>query len=301
MADLDETNRTPPPAPAGGPNASSESERIDAALPRLRTFADDLSDEIKKKGTTTASIVQAERERAAREIAFEEVSEKKESPWRNPLLLGIALTLIIGGALVMGGAYVYSTFVAPPVVTEAPSIIFPNKIKAIDVPDFRPLSDALLVERTESSLPLGEVVRIDPRFIQATTSTETILEQFAVPAGLLREAQSVMVGVHSFDRNQPFLIIEVTQYDRAYGAMLEWEEDMGRGLGAFFAPPAGKVPPTMTFSDKVFQNIDTRVSQSEWPLLYAFPRKDVLVITTNQYTLQEIMTRLNAQTTTSVR
>ncbi len=52
------------------------------------------------------------------------------------------------------------------------------------------------------------------------------------------------------------------------------------------------IPPTLSFTDTVLQNLDTRESQSSWPVIYAFPTQGLLIFTTNEYTLREIMTRL---------
>lgn len=285
MADTDTTTNS---------NQRAERPTPDPALPRLRTFADDLSEEIKKKGATTASIVQAERERAAREIALTDDTPAPRSAWRSPLILGLTIGLLVLGFAAVGGAYLYSTLTSSRAPEAAQSIIFPNKVVALTQPTYQTLADTLALERLSVNLPLGEIERIDATLATASTSPQAILTALGAPEPLVREARSVMVGIHSFDRNQPFLIIEVAQYDRAYGAMLKWEPDMGRALGNLYKPVGGKVAPTTTFTDKVYQNIDIRVSQPEWPILYAFPRRDLLIITTNQYTLSEILTRLAA-------
>lgn len=288
---------TPPPLTQPEVHDPAHAGHVEPELPRLRTFADDLSVEIKKKGTTVASIVQAERERAAREIALDQDEAPKPSKWKNPLLLTVALALIALGIVGVIGAYVYSTIVETVDPKITPSIIFPNKVTEETQPTYQTLADTLALERAEVNLSLGEIERIDVTLANATTTDREILRALGAPEALIREAETVMLGIHSFNRNQPFIIIEITQYDRAYGAILKWEEEMARALGNFYKPEGGKVPPTLVFDDKVFQNIDTRVSQAEWPILYAFPRRDVLVITTNQYTLSEILTRLNAQNT----
>lgn len=292
---------TQTPQPTETPHDPAHAGHIESSLPRLRTFADDLSGEMKKRGTTLTSIVQAERERAARELSLvDEDSAPRANRWKNPVLLVGALALVVVGAGAVVGAYVYTQIAASEERVLEPSIIFPNKIVTFDVPEYLTLADALAGEREQVSLSLGEIERVEVTLAGATTTPRELLAEFGAPPVLLREAKSVMFGVHSFDRNQPFVIIEVTQYDRSYGGMLEWEEDLGRALGNFFKPRGGTVPPTTLFTDKVIQNIDTRVSQDEWPILYAFPRRDVLVITTNQYTLSEILTRLNAQKTGAV-
>lgn len=305
MADQDIPS-TPGGAPQGQPvppppHDPSHEGHIESDLPHLRTYADDLSDEMKRKGSTLASIVGAERERAARELALDQVDESEEtvSKWKNPVLLVSTIVLSLAAVVAIGVTIYFTQFANTSEPTDTPSIIFPNKIVKYTVPSYLSVSDALAGERISQPLSLGEIERVDLTLEVGTTSARDLLAKFNPPPELLREAESVMFGVHSFDHNQPFIIIEVTQYDRAYGAMLKWEEDMGRNLGNFYKPEGGKVPPTTLFTDKVIQNIDVRISQPEWPILYAFPRRDVLVITTNQYTLQEILTRLNAQMSNS--
>ena len=298
---LEGTSNKPAAAPVTPVHAPHEGH-IEPDLPRVRTYADDLSEEIKKKGSTLTTIVGAERERAARELALmDEPEEPAPQKTRNILLLVATIALIIVGVGVVGGALYYLQTGSGTQQAATPSIIFPNKTVRVDVGVNKKLSDTLAAARANSSLSLGEVERIDVTLVGATTTAQNILRQFDAPAALIREAQSVMIGIHSFDHTQPFIIIEVGQYDRAFSAMLGWEEDMGRGLGTFFKPAVGTTPPTTIFTDQVYRNVDARVSQAEWPILYAFPRRDILVITTNQYTLQEIMTRLSAQQTTSTQ
>lgn len=277
------------------PHDPSHEGHVEPVLPRLRTFADDLSGEIQKKGATVSSIVQAERERAARELALDQEAAPQGSRWKNPLLFGAALLLVSLGILGLGGSYLYSTYIASVEPKIEPSIIFPNSVTDELQPDYQTLSDTLALRRAATNLSLGEIERIDVTLANASTTPREVMRALGAPEPLIREVKTVMLGVHSFNRNQPFIILEVAQYDRAYGAMLAWEVDLARNLGTFFKPEGGTVPPSLEFSDKVFQNIDTRVSQAAWPILYAFPRRDVLVITTNQYTLSEILTRLFAE------
>jgi hypothetical protein len=284
-----------PEAPRPAVHDPAHEGHIDADLPRLKTFADDLSDEMKRKGTTLASIVTDERERAGRAV----LSDAEEDPWyrrnfNNILLVG---SVFIGVAAILALAVgVYVSFIADDSTpTPTPSIIYPNRVAAFTVPDYDTVVGALASERSRALLALGEIERIDLSLEGVTTTPQDLIAELAPPPGLVRETRSVMFGIHSFNRNQPFIILEVTQYDRAFGAMLAWEEDMGRSLDAFFKPHGGTVPPTTLFTDRVFENLDLRVSQTAWPIIYTFPRRDVLVITTNEQTLREVLTRLNAQ------
>lgn len=269
------------------PHNPSHEGHIEPSLRPLRTFADDLSAQIEVEGETLSSIVIAERERQARALAV-----KPERTWRGLAFFLSSLGFVIIGVGAILGAYwwINQTEPAPP---EA-QIIFPNKTYRVEVPSFQRLPDALGAARTAATLSLGEVgaFRIT---LAGTTTAATILESLDAPSALVRETKRLMIGVHAFNRVQPFIIIEVGQFDLAYSAMLEWEEELGRSLGAFFRPSGTDPAPTTLFRDRVIKNVDARISQEAWPILFSFPRRDILIITTNEFTLNELLTRLNAQ------
>lgn len=279
------------PAPTGNALSHTTPE-----LPRIRTYADDLSEQIRKRGSTLSSIVGAERERSARELALSEEKTRIARPEqkKSGLLLAslVVLLLFLGGASLVG-AYIVTR--EPAEKPAAPSIIFANKRLDAPTTTARPFTDILAGIRNNTVLSLGEIAELSVTIDGATTTDKDLLRAFGAPSALVREAGRVMIGVHSYNRVQPFLIIEIAQYDRAFGAMLSWEEEIGRSFGAFFRPLNGGPAPTTLFKDAVYKNIDIRQSQDTWPIVYAFPRRDILVITTNTATLQEIMTRLSAQ------
>lgn len=287
---------TSAPEPEKKPAAEAAQKPFQSDLPRIRTYADDLSEEIRKKGATLSSIVGAERERSARELAIGDDGPPtiaKNEQRKSFLLLGGMILFVLLGIGIVGAAFFFSS--QEPTQTQKASIIFANKSITAPTNSERSFTDSLAGVRNNAKLSLGEVAELDITIDEATTTAQQVLQKLNAPSALIREARSIMVGIHSFNYYQPFIIIEVTQYDRAFGAMLDWEEEMGRSFGAFFRPLNGGVAPTTLFKDAVYKNIDLRKSQESWPILYAFPRRDVLVITTNESTLQEIITRLNAQ------
>ncbi|MBV9349677.1 MAG: hypothetical protein JO026_02905, partial [Patescibacteria group bacterium] len=109
----------------------------------------------------------------------------------------------------------------------------------------------------------------------------------------------IFVGIHAFNHDQPLLLITVSGYDFAFQGMLTWEPTLSTSLGDFYAPagaPSSPNAPVLTFTDAVTDNIDVRKSNAEWPIIWGFPRQDLLIITTNESTLREVMTRLSLQT-----
>ena len=119
-----------------------------------------------------------------------------------------------------------------------------------------------------------------------------------------------MLGLHSFDENQAFVLLQVDSYETAYAAMLSWESNMQSDLLPFFTrTPSPNVQNTTTatsstptpamptdFVDKTLENHDTRTlydAEGNIKLLWTFLDRNLILITTNQYTLREVVARLN--------
>jgi hypothetical protein len=134
--------------------------------------------------------------------------------------------------------------------------------------------------------------------------------------------ETYFLGLHSFDENQPFLLLQVDSYETAYAGMLTWENTLQSDLFPFFnriavprATPPVIIEPIATstssttpeapryrqqfiptsFVDKVVENRDTRAIVSdggELLLLWTFLGRNTILITTNEYTLREVISRL---------
>lgn len=125
-------------------------------------------------------------------------------------------------------------------------------------------------------------------------------------------APDFMLGVHAFDGNQPFLIFKTDSYAQAFAGMLSWEETMQQDLtppftrqvsphlsGAGQGTSTPSAPETQIlntpFRDRVVGNHDARVIQNQYGdilMLWTFLDRNTLVITTDENTLQEIISRL---------
>ena len=116
-------------------------------------------------------------------------------------------------------------------------------------------------------------------------------------------------GVHVFNGNQPFLIFKTLSYENTFAGMLAWESTLQKELSPVFgaaltradlqpiATSTETILPSASFEDKVLRNKDARVFRGrggEIVLLYSFVDHATLVITTNEYTFAEIISRLGA-------
>jgi hypothetical protein len=119
-----------------------------------------------------------------------------------------------------------------------------------------------------------------------------------VPATLFRSLRpDFMLGVHSFNKNQPFFILKTDYYDSAFAGMLEWESRLVEDLLPLFGR-GDKVRELSQkkWGDLVIKNKDTRVLRNfdgSIALIYMFKDQRTLIITTREDTLLEVSRRLD--------
>ena len=266
-------------------------------LPRMHTYAEDMGKEIQKRGATISSIITAEKTKEP------EPAEPALPGTKRKLLVALAALLVVIGAGAIGVAYFLTQRSASPAPTYE-TLIPVNHTAVIAFDGQTPLSELLGNARAGARLNLGEAEALVVATGTSPASAEEILTALGAPNELARNSTGILIGLHEFERAQPFIIVSVSAYDRAFEAMLSWEDSLGSDLGTFFAPanpaggPAGR-PPILMFTDRVSNNLDVRESQGAWPILYAFPRQNLLIITTNADTLREVLTRLSLQNTSS--
>ncbi len=150
-----------------------------------------------------------------------------------------------------------------------------------------------------------------------------------MPPSLARALQpNYLLGVHVYNGNQAFVIAGVYSYEEAYAGMLSWEPYIKGDLSPLFdytpSPRINTVPtvtatssdqasttPSSTptqfiqtgFIDKIVENHDARVLVNENGdiyLLWTFLDRNTLVITTNDATLREIISRLKSAPITPI-
>lgn len=261
-------------------------------IPVIRTYADDMKREMKRRGATLTSIVGEERARSAKQKLS--AGKAPALPKRNILLIAGTFVLIGVGSAALVAALILTK--KEEVLPPETKLIYTNAQKIVFLDENTPLPALLAQSRADSKISLGETENFVIAKNGAVLSPEEVLILLGAPPALARNALDIMVGVHSFDRNQPFIIVTTSFYDLSFQAMLAWETSIAETLGDFFKPVQANssVPPPLVFSDTIFKNIDVRKSNAEWPILYTFPERGILIITTNQNTLNEILVRLSA-------
>jgi hypothetical protein len=221
--------------------------------------------------------------------------------------------------------------------------------------------EALSEMRRNVALALGLVARI--QVVKPTASGDSVQEVSApeflqtlapqIPPELVRTIEpQMLLGVHSYDENQAFMLLKADSYETAYSGMLAWEATMQSDLSPLFTrtpavhlrpdvvpglpiatttattsatasttaatstkqatttastastTPASTTPalPAATpfvqtkFVDQVVENRDARVvlgPEGDILLLWVFLDRSTILITTNDATLREVISRLS--------
>ena len=184
-------------------------------------------------------------------------------------------------------------------------------------------------EKEASTLSLGLIEQLRPIAASANQTNQNSLtligaQSFlsllspSIPPNLLRTlGQQFLLGAHSFSTPQPFLLLKTDSYEEAFSGMLAWEDTMRSDLLPLFAytpsPHAGRGATPQTpdstqtttsqqnslsqtgFTDAIVENHDARVLKNnagDIYFLWTFLDRTTIVITTNEYTLREVISRL---------
>ena len=264
---------------------------------------------------------------------FSEKLEKFKQLWKKVAMViaGVLLLCAAAGGL----AYVFLRPTSTPPV-QAPSSPFiavdDTKVITVDPTDSRSDIMAQLTSAQASvNLSLGLIDRLLPAVASTTPNggqtlvamdAQTFLSILApdIPPQLLRTINpTFLLGVHVYDGNQALLIFNVDSYEDAYAGMLAWEPTMLNDLSPLFAyTPGPHINGTVStssvattsnefiqtgFIDDIVENHDARVLQNSTGdiyLLWTFLDRNTLVITTNDATLREIISRVEQAPVTPI-
>lgn len=297
----------------------------------IRTYEGDISDVVKFKKASVAGIAIAEQKKREeegeyftdnkKESYFQKFLNKKTLVMGGSILLFVIAIIIIILSLTGSGGDTTNVKILP-TQTE---IIFSNETKNIDATglDKKTLISKILEERRLNTSQLGSITNIlitteTGGIIKIPTTSEFLdLFEMKLPDSLSNYLDSeFMFGIHSVRNIEPFLILKTSSFENAFTGMLEWEKTMENDLGPIFIDSPSKTTSEnsteiiadsgtttsesftnikKTFEDVVIRNKDTRVlndTKGNSKLMYLFPDRETILITTNQYTVAEILDRL---------
>ena len=309
--------------PASAPTGPKKEESL---VKPLETYRGDIEQLVQNKNVSMLSIAAAEAERRA----GAKTTPEEAAAARKNILSGMRTTaMVVGGIAFIGVAaglvaYLFlRTSTTPiPQTLQAPFISV-DETAAITVSpgeSHGDLMNSLTSIQKSVSLSLGLIERELPVTASSTASGQmapmdaqpflTALSP-SIPQSLLLTIQpQYLLGIHVYDGNQAFLILKVDSYEQGYAGMLAWESTMYNDLLPLFIytppqhiPEEGVATSTPNspqfiqtgFTDSIVENHDARVienSTGDIIFLWTFLDRNTIVITTNDATLREIISRL---------
>lgn len=242
-------------APEGAPQHSS--------IPAMRTFRNDVEQTVMHNQTSVVSALAAEETRRSSKDASRIQGHQKSmlSPGAY-LMLGMSITLLIGGAIGVG-AYLFITQQNTVIPEESlPSFIFLEDDEQIDITDKSrsDIMDQLAYYRDQVNVRIGAITGLylteraatqDGQTAYRLLGAQTLFERLETdaPPSMIRNLEPLyLFGIHEFDGNQPFFIFKTQQFELVFSGMLEWEQSMNLDLyplfGDIVTAPASTVPAT---------------------------------------------------------
>ncbi len=308
------------PAPAEPPTSEEKGGRGEktksiwrtTVVRPLRTYRDDVSRLVQKKGTSYLSMATAEYERRG--------GTAPKRTGKPRVFAFLSVILIIMGV----GAISYISFkpkipASGVTVGQAPkALVFVEAASEADVTGQNSvqLIAALKAKQNAITEPPGIVTHVyltketDGGKKALTTNEFLRTVSTNLPAALLRTfSDNFMFGFYGTNiGNHPFLILKTNSYEQTYAGMLAWEPFMREDISFLVAIAAIDAPSEAsgttttavitsenTFVDRVVKNKDTRVlfnRDGSVALIYALPDTATVVITNNETTLNTIVSRL---------
>lgn len=305
-------NAPPHPTVTQSPDISASSHVTDTKkAPSFRSYNYDIQSTVKDKGASLAQIVMAEarKQEQMKQTPLDIAEENQSSSVIKFTLIAIGIVAILGG----GALLAYTLLKTKPVEVIPTNLVFnqlikTEKITPIELPDRYKISlQRLVKDATLANIPISTLVdlQLSDSGSNSQLTSKDLLEIFEanVPESLAISLRpEYALGIHSFEKNSPYIVLITNDYESAYTGMLDWEKTMLVDLGGIFFEPENLAKSTSTdtidninFKDKVIKNKDTRViydKDGKTAFLWSIINRNIIVITTNADTLEEIIKRM---------
>lgn len=307
-------------APTEEPIKATEEKNI-SKQSIVRTYKSDVEEAIKMDRVSSMDIAIAEEKKRQK---YQPIVPPDDAPKsRKAIFFIISLLFVFAGI----GAFNFNYIKEKVSLAPAPKKTF--EIVALITADSNAelnLSELSKKDADDSLFELINLADIKPNSIQNIYITKSIIENgketkklmeskeflplisSKIPDILLRSlSPEYMIGNHSWNGNQPFIILKTDSYENAFAGMLSWEKNIAGDLSALFPrniPPSTQEGTTTTeqilsykkdFEDVLVKNKDARALRDETGnifLIYALPDKKTVIITSNTETLAELFDRL---------
>lgn len=284
--------------------SDANSKKEDNALPRVRTFRGDIEQYMEKGQPSLISIV-------AERLEKESGTAKETYPNRRQIIIFGVIGLIISGLAV---AVFFIFFPKNPpreIILRPPQSLIPaEEEKVIEIKEGDRASIILSVQELLASRhPRKSLLSIaalqkkasgEKVFLEAQNFFRSLEIQLPPETPRALKGQ-FLLGIFSganqlsLKNNNLVFIFKITSYEQAFAGMLGWEESIVRDLAALMPRHLNIDTGNEVFRDAVIRNQDVRyiVNKEKEPVLfYTIFNRQILIITTSQEALEEIINRL---------
>ncbi len=276
-----------------------ETKPADSLRP-LRTYQGDVQEIMSRNNTSLTDIVIAEQNK--RNSITETTEEGLEYKAKNNFyILAGGLLLLLGVITLVSVYYVRKTdtqATAPD--SSRKTILSFSKESVLPVASSTrdQILGAIVREKKNFELPINSILYLntsDNLGIPADIESVFALLAPRIPGELVRSFDpQYMIGVYSFDTNEPFFLLHVDDYGASYAGMLQWEPTMTKDIGVLFGIKPDAATSTPIFEDKTIKNKDLRILKDQngkTILLYSFIDKKTLLITTNENIFNALLSK----------
>jgi hypothetical protein len=289
------------PEPTTDTDRSMFTQATNGPLKSLRTYQGDIEGVIGTKKTSIASIAIAEHvRREERGELFEPEQQSFGTELKNKSFATISIGLILLGFTIVGAGYIiksldFSTGTPPKTTVVTYSKKIDLQIASSTKQRF---TNSILIEKKTQGNQVNTLVYFNT--ISADGKQAKIEDVFRylapkAPESFIRSLDDkYMIGVYSFDSNEPFIILTTNDYAQSYAGMLKWEENIDEDLGEIFSIPKNTGSSTKSFIDKAIQNKDLRIltdANRNTVLVYSFLDKNTILITVNEGIFSAILNK----------
>ncbi|MEI6191145.1 MAG: hypothetical protein WCP24_02090 [bacterium] len=310
--------------PTQAPTTSAPSNPNINKTPKtvVRTYKDDLESAIQNNHLSSINIAIAENQKLHSQINNRvEVSPSGNNDLKSKIIISLSLILVLGGVVGISAFYFINKKSPAPVIKtqELTSLITTEYKDELNVDTIiknrfiNVLSSKLNDIQTPINTLYNTYVTTGSSTTRRLTNTSEFISlmKFQMSDTLKRTLlPSFMVGMYSFDRNLPFVILKTSSFENAYSGMLSWESYLQKDFREIFRLPGygnsigiiNDLTPTSIkkFEDGVILNKDVRILRDDSRniiLLYGIIDKETIVITVNDFVFKEIINRLNKEKT----
>lgn len=264
---------------------TNKEKELGVELKRIRTYEDDVKNNIQSKKITTAKIlIEEQKKRQAQETTEQTNNPRTKGNILKTIfiIIFIILGLGVGYYAYEQGLFIKKTQNARPNPVLISDIIQLDSLKEITTgqkTNTEIIAEIRRIINSPNTLPVNGIEKIELSKIEEVLVNEKITEQtFAVstteflnimetrtPDSLIRSLKDdfILGQVKTSQTTEPFIIFQVNDFERAYSGMFEWEDTMILDLKDIFYKNLGSTQRFPREVSEINEDIDTNTAPQD--------------------------------------